>query len=101
MVSMSPRWASVKLWAKAFGGGLALVQFGHRLFEYFRMRDEIVLHDGLDLAALTVGEGLRRGGRCAERQREQSGREQAERGHMQFLLNRISLVVRVWTWFGS
>jgi hypothetical protein len=68
-----------------FRGGLALVQFCHRLFEHFRMRDQVVLHDSLDLAALTVGEGLCRGGGRAERERKQSGREQAKRGHVQFL----------------
>jgi len=46
------------------------------------MGNQVVLDDGLDLAALAVGETLRRGGRRrrAECQREQGGKEQAERG---------------------
>ena len=35
-----------------FGGGLALLQLGHRLLQHFGMRDQIVVHDLLDRAAL-------------------------------------------------
>ena len=42
-----------------FGGGLALAQFGHRLFEHLGMGDQIVPDDALDVAALDVGEALR------------------------------------------
>src|SRR5258708_4494695 len=71
-----------------FGGGLALAQLCHRLFQHFGMRQQIIPDDGLDIAALAVGETLRRCGRrrAAECEREQCGSEQAERRHWQFLL---------------
>ena len=70
-----------------FGGGLALAQFGHGLFQHLGMREQIVPDDGLDVAALAVGKTLRRCGRrrAAEREREQGGSEQAERRHWQIL----------------
>ena len=45
-----------------FGRGLALLKFGHRLLQHFRMADQIVAHDLLDLAALRLRKlvGLRR-----------------------------------------
>ena len=77
-----------------FGGGLALAQFGHRLFEHLGMRDQVIPDDGLDVAALGVGEALRRSGqrRAAEREREQGGSEQAERRHWQILLARSGIL---------
>ena len=70
-----------------FGGGLALAEFGHRLFEHFGMGDQVIPDDGLDVAALGVGEALRgsRQRRAAEREREQGGSEKTERGHRQIL----------------
>ena len=41
------------------GGGLTLVQFGHRLFQHLGMGHQIVLDDGLDIRALAVGKTLR------------------------------------------
>ena len=38
-----------------FRGALPLLKFGHRLLQHFRMRDQIVAHDALDLAALISG----------------------------------------------
>jgi hypothetical protein len=35
-----------------FRRGLALLQLGHRLLQHFRMRDQVVVHDALDLAPL-------------------------------------------------
>ena len=67
-----------------FGGGLALAEFGHRLFQHLGMGDQIVPDDGLDVAALAIGKALRRSGRrhAAEGEREQQrGNEQAERRH--------------------
>ena len=40
------------------GGGLALAQFGHGLFQHLGMREQIILDDGLDIAALGVGKTL-------------------------------------------
>jgi hypothetical protein len=78
-----------------FGGGLTFVEFGHRLFEHFRMRNQIIPDDGLDVAALGIGETLRGSSkRCAaERERQQCGskkteRKKTERGHRQILLQR-------------
>ena len=42
-----------------FGRGLALLQFGHRLLQHFRMGEQIVVHDAFDLAALR-GREIRR-----------------------------------------
>ena len=44
------------------GGGLALAEFGHRLFQHLGMREQVIPDDRLDLAALAVGEALRRCG---------------------------------------
>jgi hypothetical protein len=73
------------------GGGLALVQFIHRLFEHFGVRDQIIPHDGFDIAALRIGKILRGSGqrRSAEREREQGGGEKTKREHRQILLRRV------------
>jgi hypothetical protein len=69
-----------------FSRGLALAQFGHRLFQHLGMGDQIILDDGLDIAALGVGKTLRRcSRRAAKGEREQCGSEQAERRHWQIL----------------
>ena len=62
-----------------FGRGLALAQFGHRLFQHFGMGEQITADDGFDVATLAVGETLRRrGGRqAAEREHKQCGSKQA------------------------
>ncbi len=53
------------------GGGLALLQLGHRLLQHFRMGDQIVVHDLLDLAALGgrefVGAAALRQRKCQQR----------------------------------
>ncbi|MEH2498141.1 hypothetical protein V1294_004620 [Bradyrhizobium sp. AZCC 1678] len=66
-----------------FRRGLTLAEFGHRLFEHFGMRDQVIPDDGLDVAALGVAEALRGSGhrRAAERESEQCGDEKTERGH--------------------
>ena len=66
-----------------FGGGLALGELVHRLFQHLRMGDQVVLDDGLDVALLGVGEALRGGGprRCEGGKRDQGGGEQAEGAH--------------------
>jgi hypothetical protein len=89
-LKIAPRSGDAGFVLLGFGGGLALAQFGHRLFEHFGMRDQVVLDDGLDLAALGIGEALRRSGqrRAAQREREQGGSEQAERRHWQILMRR-------------
>ena len=71
-----------------FGGGLPLAQFVHRLFKHFGMRDQVVADDGLDVAALGIGEALGRSGqrRAAEGEREQGGGEETERGHCKSLM---------------
>ena len=61
-----------------FGGGLTLVEFGHRLFQHFGMRDQIILDDGLDVAALGIGETLR-GVRAPERAPTMRARTERER----------------------
>ena len=73
-----------------FGGGLALRQLVHCLFQHFRMRDQIVADDLLDVAALHVGEVLCR---CRLRRRaqgegDQGGGEQAEGGHLLILFQK-------------
>src|SRR5262249_45126407 len=70
-----------------FRGGLSLGKLCHRLFQHLWMRDEIILDDGLDLAALGVGEALRgRNRRHAESGERNQGRgEQAERAHLVIL----------------
>ncbi len=35
-----------------FRRGLALLQLGHRLLQHFWMREQIIVHDALDLATL-------------------------------------------------
>ena len=74
-----------------FRRGLTLAEFGHRLFEHFGMCDQVIPDDGLDIAALGVGEALRRSGDrdAAERHSEQGGNERAERGHRYILMRRF------------
>src|SRR5207302_10332605 len=74
-----------------FGGALALGEFGHRLFEHFGMRDQVIADDGLDVAALGIGEvlGGRRQWRADQGYREQSGRKKAKRRHRQILKWRV------------
>jgi hypothetical protein len=64
---------------------LALAQLGHRLFQHFGVREQIIPDDGLDIPALAVGKTLRRcqRRRAAECERKQCGSEQAERRHLQ------------------
>ena len=73
------------------GGGLALAELGHRLFQHLGMLEQIIPDDGFDIAALDVGKTLRGGRRRrpAECEREQGGGEQAERAHGQILLDEL------------
>ena len=56
----------------SLGGGLALAQFGHRLFQHLGVGEQIIPDDGLDIPALAVRETLRRcsRGRAAECERK-------------------------------
>src|SRR5882724_5699803 len=82
------------------GGGLALAQLVHRLFEHFGVRDQIIPDDGLDVAALSVGEAFRRDGdrRAAKREGEQGRDEQTERRH---LTNSSGETGSPWSWYSG
>jgi hypothetical protein len=64
------------------GGVLLLLEFGHRVLENLRVRDEVFADDGLDLAALRRGEF---GGACDERRRSRdehgAGQNEGAGGH--------------------
>ena len=68
------------LMLQRFGGRLTLAEFGRDLLEDFRMGEQIAFDDLFDLAALAVGEALRRYGnrRSAERERKKGGSEKYE-----------------------
>src|SRR6185436_4602536 len=74
-----------------FGRALPLAEFGHRLFEHFGMRDQVLTDDRLDIAALLVGEVLSGGGqrRAAECERKQRWDKKTERRHWKFLMRRV------------
>ncbi len=69
----------------AFGGdlGLALLELGESFRDHLGMLHQILLDDGLDLAALRVGKALGAGRerRKDERGRDQGGAERTDREH--------------------
>ena len=65
-----------------FGVALALFELGDDFLKHLRMRDQIILDDALDLAALALGKRLRACRRRADhehggRDRDQDGTEES------------------------
>jgi hypothetical protein len=74
------------------GGLLALVEFGHRLLQHFRMSDEVFANDGANLVALR-GRELGRRGALHQRRNHEGGADGGDAhfvGHREASLSVVS-----------